>query len=106
MMDLPEKLYTLNWVSTVRGEVQVHLGHRLRIKYMNEPDLQPSPRKRLCRLKWGRRLVLLGIILVSVPLLVLGIARFIGIQQLREATTEADRLDPGWRLLELEANLD
>src|SRR5437773_2259104 len=71
---------------------------------MDEPGplTHPSLRSHVSR----RRIRLLLVILVGVPLcltlVVVYVIRFAG-RQLQEAVAEADRLDPGWRMTELQA---
>jgi hypothetical protein len=62
---------------------------------------QPLPRRR-------RRLILLALVVVAVPVLAVGgyflWQSYQAAQLLAAAVHEADQLDPGWRLLDLEAN--
>ena len=55
-----------------------------------------------------RRFILLGLLFALVPVLAVAgyllVQAYLTEQALREAIADADRLDPGWRLAELEAN--
>ena len=55
---------------------------------------------------WKRRFVFAGLLVVLIAGLFVGwhfYTGFISDKELRDAIAEADRLDPGWRLEELEA---
>jgi hypothetical protein len=59
------------------------------------------------RSRWRKRLTVAGLVLVSLGLMVAGyiyLRAQAGNRQLAEAVAEADRLDPGWRLEDVEAH--
>jgi hypothetical protein len=62
-----------------------------------------DPRAAVRRRRFWTRLVLLGLVLIAGLVLVYGYIARIADRRLRDAMAEADRLDPGWRLEELEA---
>jgi hypothetical protein len=68
--------------------------------------LEPSPtsRPRFARLrKPAKRLIVALLVVAALLLIVWGYFSLVAEFELREAIAEADRLDPGWRLEELEA---
>jgi hypothetical protein len=64
------------------------------------PTHPPPPRRRW---KWTRRVAIAVLLLVVVASGTIGLLFFLAQREWREAVAEADRLDPGWRLEELEA---
>jgi hypothetical protein len=72
------------------------------------PQLEPLPPavKARGRSKWRKRLTMASLVVLSLVLIVAGymyLSTQAGNRQLAEAVAEADRLDPGWRLEEVEA---
>jgi hypothetical protein len=65
---------------------------------MSETNFPPPKR----RLRWWKRLLIVFLLMVSLLLAAYGVFHGIGYRQLLAAIAEADRLDPGWRLQELE----
>jgi hypothetical protein len=86
----------------LRGGLKLLAAEEVSPMYEPGPLTTPSLQRRLSR----RRIRLLLVILVGVPLcltlLVVYVIHFAG-RQLQEAIAEADRLDPGWRMTELQA---
>jgi hypothetical protein len=62
------------------------------------PTAPAQPRKR-----WGRRILKAFLLLIVVALVAYFLFSFLGGRELAAAIAEADRLDPGWRLDDLEA---
>src|SRR3712207_3830706 len=70
---------------------------------MSELDIPGSPRPAPTRSRWWKRLVIAGLLLLTLGLGAYAYLLLAGSRELEAVITELDAADPGWRFEELEA---